>query len=83
MTVLAIVAGGMIDRGLHWLDYLHGRPQRPRAEKAGGSGSSSGRSHPDQLLKAMEEPEAEARLRRLVKAGVIGAVLLTCSVHFL
>ena len=33
--------------------------------------------HLDRLLSTMEEPETEARLRKLVKVGVAGAVLLT------
>jgi PAS domain S-box-containing protein len=75
VTVLAIVTGSMIAGFVGWTTFIVDRSdrERKRLEEA----LQLRQEHLDQLLNAVEEPETEARLRKLVKAGVAGAALLT------
>jgi PAS domain S-box-containing protein len=75
MTLLAIVTGSMIAGFIGWTTFIVDRSdrERKRLEQA----LQFRQEHLDQLLNAVQEPETEARLRRLVKAGVAGAILLT------
>jgi len=75
VTVLAIVTGSMIAGFIGWTTFIVDRSdrERKRLEEA----LQLRQEHLDRLLNTMEEPETEARLRKLVKAGVAGAVLLT------
>ena len=75
VTVLAIVIGGMIAGFIGWTTFIVDRSdrERKRLEEA----LHLRQDHLDRLLNAVEEPETEARLRKLVKGGVAGAVLLT------
>jgi PAS domain S-box-containing protein len=75
VTVLAIVTGSMIAGFVGWTTFMVDRSdrERKRLEEA----LQLHQEHQDRSVNAVEEPETEARLRRLVKAGVAGAVLLT------
>jgi PAS domain S-box-containing protein len=75
VTVLAIVTGSMLAGFIGWTTFIVDRSDRERKRLEEALQLRQGHLH--QLLKAVEEPETEARLRRLVKAGVTGAVLLT------
>jgi len=65
----------MIAGFIGWTAFIVDRSdrERKRLEEA----LQLRQEHVDRLLNAVEEPETEARLRRLVKSGVAGAVLLT------
>jgi CHASE3 domain sensor protein len=75
VTVLAIVTGSMIAGFIGWTIFIVNRSdrERKRVEEA----LQLPQEHLDRLLNMMEEPENEARLRKLAKAGVAGALLLT------
>jgi PAS domain S-box-containing protein len=75
VTVLAIVTGSMIAGFAGWTTVMIDRSDRER--KRLEEVLQLRQEHVDRLLNAVEEPETEARLRRLVKGGVAGAVLLT------
>jgi PAS domain S-box-containing protein len=75
VTVLAIVTGSMIAGFIGWTTFIVDRSDRER--KRLEDALQLRQEHLDRLLNAMEEPETEARLRKLVKAGVAGALLLT------
>ena len=74
-NVLAIVTGSMIAGFVGWTTFMVDRSdrERKRLEEA----LQLHQEHVDRSVNAVEEPETEARLRKLVKAGVAGAVLLT------
>ena len=71
-TVLAIMTGIMITGFVGWTTFMVDRSDRERKRL-----EEALQLHQEHLLNAVEEPETEARLRRLVKGGVAGAVLLT------
>jgi signal transduction histidine kinase/CHASE3 domain sensor protein len=75
VTVLAIVTASMIAGFVVWTIFMVDRSdrERKRLEEA----LQLHQEHQDRSVNAVEEPETEARLRRLVKGGVAGAVLLT------
>lgn len=75
MTVLAIVTGSMLAGFVGWTTFIVDRSDRER--KRLEEVLQLRQEHLDRLLNAVEEPETEARLRRLVRVGVAGAVLLT------
>ena len=81
VTLLAIVTGSMIAGFIGWTTFIVDRSDREqkRLEEA----LQLPPEHLDRLLNTMEEPETEARLRKLVKAGVAGAVLLTALLGML
>ncbi len=75
VTVLAIVTGSMIGAFVGWTAFIVDRSDRERTRLEEALQLREG--HLDRLLNTMEEPETEVRQRKLVKAGVAGAVLLT------
>jgi len=75
VTVLAIVTGSMMAGFIGWTTYIVDRSDRER--KGLEEALQLRQEHLDRLFHSVEEPETEARLRKLVKAGVAGAVLLT------
>jgi PAS domain S-box-containing protein len=75
VTVLAIVSGGMIAGFIGWTTFIVDRSDRERERLE--DALQLRHDQLDRLLNVVDEPETEARLRMLVKAGVAGAVLLT------
>ena len=75
VAVLAVVTASMIAGFVGWITVMIDRSDRER--KRLEEVLQLRQEHLDRLLNAVEEPETEARLRRLVKGGVAGAVLLT------
>src|ERR1700733_13696421 len=59
------------------------RSERERERKGPQEALPLRQEHLDRLLPSVEEPETGARLRKLVKAGVAGAVLLTAFLGLL
>ena len=59
------------------------RSERERERKGPQEALPLRQEHLDRLLPSVEEPETGARLRKLVKAGVAGAVLLTALLGLL
>ena len=75
VTVLAIVTGSMIAGFIGWTTFIVDRSDRER--KGLEEALHLRQEHLDRLLNSVAEPESEARFRKLVKAAVAGAVLLT------
>ena len=75
VTVLAIVTASMIAGFVGWTTFMIDRSDRERKRL-----EEALQLHPvyqGRFVHAVEERETEVRLRRLVKGGIAGAVLLT------
>ena len=67
VSVLAIVTGCMIAGLVGWTAFMVDRSDRERKRVAEALQIPD--EHLEQLFSTVEEPETEARMRRLVKAG--------------
>jgi signal transduction histidine kinase/CHASE3 domain sensor protein len=78
VTVLAVVTASMIAGFVGWTTFMIDRSDRERRRlEEALQLRQEHHEHRDRFVNAVEEPDTEVRLRRLVKAGVAGAVLLT------